>query len=87
MHRGHTGQEGRASDMQHWPRVSGGHLLCASVLLMRCSLPLRPKLHEDVFPRIRGNGARKITYQVTCPNPSQHDVHQDVDLRSLLQQI
>ena len=30
---------------------------------------------------------RTVTYQVTCPNPALHEVHQEVDLHPLLQQV
>ena len=42
---------------------------------------------EHAIPRARANEARTITHQVTCPNPALHEVHQDVDLHGLLQQI
>ena len=39
---------------------------------------------EDAIPRARFvDGAR----QVTCPNPALHDIQQEVDLHTLLQQV
>ena len=86
---GHTGRQGRASDMQHVSRVGGGDRLRASALLMRCTQPLRTTVGfvEDAISRARANGARTLTHQVTCLNPVLHAVHQEVDLHTHLQQI
>ena len=42
---------------------------------------------EDVIPRARANEASTIIHQVMCRNPALHEVHQDVDLHGLFQQI
>ena len=42
---------------------------------------------EDAIPRARVTGATTLTSQVTCPNPSVYEVHREVGLKSLLQQI
>ena len=41
---------------------------------------------EDAIPRARISGVRTVTYQVTCPDPALHEVHQEVGLQPLLQQ-
>ena len=42
---------------------------------------------EDAIPQARVNAAIRLTYQVTFPNPALHEVHREMDLQSLLQQI
>ena len=56
---------------------------CSCDVHRRCALGFV----EDAVPRARANGARTITHYVTRPNPALHAVHQEVDLRLLLQQI
>ena len=56
---------------------------CSCEVHRRCTLGFV----EDAILRARINGVRTITYQVTCPNPALHEVHQEVDLHPLLQQI
>ena len=56
---------------------------CSCNVHRRCAL----RFVEDAIPRAMANGARTITHQATCPNPTLHAVHQKVDLRLLLQQI
>ena len=46
----------------------------------RCALGFR----EDAIPRVRFVGGAR---HVTCPSPARHEVHQEVDLHPLLQQV
>ena len=56
---------------------------CSIEMHRRCALGFV----EDAISRARINGVRTVTHQVTCPNPALHEVHQEVYLHSLLQQI
>ena len=56
---------------------------CSCDVHRRCALGFV----EDAISRDRVSGASTLTYQVTCPNPALHEVHREVDLQSLLQQI
>ena len=56
---------------------------CSCDVHRRCALGFV----EDAMPRARVSVASTLTYQVTCLNPAPHEVHREVDLQSLLQQI
>ena len=56
---------------------------CSCDVRRRCALGFV----EDAIPRARVTGATTLTSQVTCPNPSVYEVHREVGLKSLLQQI
>ena len=77
----------------------GGRVICSichglveedAFLQVPCSCDVHPRCalgFVDTIPRARINGASTLTYQVTCPNPALYEVHREVDLQSLLQQI
>ena len=77
----------------------GGRVICSichglveedAFLQVPCSCDVHPRCalgFVDTIPRARINGASTLTYQVTCPNPTLHEIHREVDLQSLLQQI
>ena len=59
------------------------HVPCSCDVHRGCALGFV----EHAISRPRVNGASTLTYQVTCPNPTLHEIHREVDLQSLLQQI